>query len=299
MIVLQVTEGGVTVAEANYRVNGGAGMVYWGRAVKGGCGGRRYFITRYPENYTPPDDPSAGTEIGSGSLGSLMWKLTGAGTLTISGSGAMTDFGGPSDTPWKDHMDKITSIVIEDGVTASLPDRATVKIVDNHKDFTDVPSRYWGAEAIAFVSARELFAGTTEATFAPEAPMTRAMLMMVLARLDGADITGGGTWYEKGVAWAVARGVSGGSSPGRNITREQLLIMLWRYAGSPAAGGAQFSLGDADQISGYTREAASWAVENGIAHGFGNGQLSPQGQAARAQVAQMLRNFVERSAGSL
>lgn len=60
-----------------------------------------------------------------------MWKLTGAGTLTISGSGAMTDFGGPSDTPWKDHMDKITSIVIEDGVTASLPDRATVKIVDN------------------------------------------------------------------------------------------------------------------------------------------------------------------------
>ena len=117
MIVLQVTEGGVTVAEANYRVNGGAGMVYWGRAVKGGCGGRRYFITRYPENYTPPDDPSAGTEIGSGSLGSLMWKLTGAGTLTISGSGGMTDFGGPSDTPWKDHMDKIMSIVIEDGVT--------------------------------------------------------------------------------------------------------------------------------------------------------------------------------------
>lgn len=75
--------------------------------------------------------------------------------------------------------------------------------------------------------------------------------------------------------------------------------MLWRYAGSPAAGGAQFSLGDADQISGYTWEAASWAVENGIAHGFGNGQLSPQGQAARAQVAQMLRNFVGRSAGSL
>ena len=43
----------------------------------------------------------------------------------------MTDFGGSSDTPWKDHMDKITSIVIEDGVTASLPDGATVKIVDN------------------------------------------------------------------------------------------------------------------------------------------------------------------------
>lgn len=210
VIVLQVTEGGVTVAEANYRVNGGAGMVHWGRALsKADVEAADYFITRYPENYTPPDDPSAGTEIGSGSLGSLMWKLTGAGTLTISGNGAMTDFGRPSDTPWKDHMDKITSIVIEDGVTASLPDGATVKIVDNHKDFTDVPSRYWGAEAIAFVSARELFAGTTEATFAPKAPMTRAMLMMVLARLDGADTTGGGTWYEKGVAWAVARGVSG------------------------------------------------------------------------------------------
>lgn len=192
-----------------------------------------------------------------------------------------------------------TSIPGAGGVTVSLPDGATVKIVDNHKDFTDVLSGYWGAEAIAFVSARELFAGTTETTFTPEAPMTRAMLMMVLARLDGADTTDGGTWYEKGMAWAVARGISDGSSPGQNITREQLLTMLWRYAGSPAAAGAQSSFGDADQISGYAREAMSWAVANGIVHGFGNGRLNPQGQATRAQVAQMLRNFIESPAGSL
>ena len=180
------------------------------------------------------------------------------------------------------------------GVTASLPDGATVKIVDNRRDFVDVSPQYCGADAIAFVSARELFAGTSADTFTPDAPMTRAMLVTVLARFDGADISGGTTWYEKGVEWAIANGVSDGSSPERNITREQLVTMLWRYAGSPAATGNMFSFADEDQISGYARKAMQWAVENGIVSGFGNGRLGPQGQATRVQVAQMLKSLIEK-----
>ena len=124
--------------------------------------------------------------------------------------------------------------------------------------------------------------------------MTRAMLVTVLARFDGADISGGTTWYEKGVEWAIANGVSDGSSPERNITREQLVTMLWRYAGSPATTGNMFSFADEDQISGYAREAMQWAVENGIVSGFGNGRLGPQGQATRVQVAQMLKSLIEK-----
>ena len=186
-----------------------------------------------------------------------------------------------------------TSVPTADGLTVSLPDGATVKVVDNSKNFADISSQYWGAEAIHFVTARELFTGTSEDAFTPEAPMTRAMLMLVLARFDGSDTRGGATWYEKGMEWAIANGISDGSRPEQNITREQLVTMLWRYAGSPAASGTLSSFTDTEQISGYAQEAMCWAVESGIINGLGGGQLAPQGQATRAQVAQMLKNYIE------
>ena len=114
-------------------------------------------------------------------------------------------------------------------MAANIPDGATVKIVDNRMDFTDISSQYWAVDAIDFVTARRLFVGTTEAAFTPEAPMTRAMLMVVLSRFDGVDTSGSETWYEKGMDWAVASGISDGSNPNGNITREQLITMLWRF----------------------------------------------------------------------
>lgn len=186
-----------------------------------------------------------------------------------------------------------TTVPTADGVTVPLPDGATVRIVDNRMNFTDVSSRYWAADAIDFVTARELFAGTTQSTFTPEAPLTRAMLMVVLARFDGEDPSGGTTWYEKGMEWAVAHGISDSSNPNGNITREQLITMLWRYAGSPAASVPLSGFLDASQINAYAQEAMCWAVENGIISGFDGGQLAPQEQASRAQVAQMLRRYIE------
>lgn len=186
-----------------------------------------------------------------------------------------------------------TSVSADNSVVVSLPGEATIKIVDNSKSFLDVTAGMWSEDAIAFVSARELFSGTTATEFSPSAPMTRAMLMTVLARFDGAEMTGGETWYAQGVEWAVQRGVSDGANPNSEITREQMVTMLWRYLGSPVSANALSGYVDADQISGYARDAMCWAVENGIANGFGNGLLNPQGQATRAQVAQILKNLIE------
>lgn len=187
-----------------------------------------------------------------------------------------------------------TSLPTETGVTVALPDGVTVKIVDNSKKFVDVPSTSWASDAVYFSSARELFSGTSVDTFSPNAPMTRAMLVTVLARLDGEDTSGGATWYQKGMDWAVANGISDGTNPNSNITREQLAVMLWRYSGSPASSGKLDGFHDAGDISDYAQEAMRWVVENGIICGFSNGRLGPKNEATRAQVAQMLKNYLER-----
>ena len=123
--------------------------------------------------------------------------------------------------------------------------------------------------------------------------MTRAMLMTVLARFDGKDTTGASAWYEKAMAWAKANGISDGSTPNGNITREQLAAMLWRYAGSPAGDGALSSFQDRARVSGYADEAMRWAVCEGLISGTDAGMLAPQSNATRAQVATILKRFVE------
>ena len=122
--------------------------------------------------------------------------------------------------------------------------------------------------------------------------MTRAMMMTVLARFDGVDTTGGSTWHEKGAQWAQEKGISTGSNLGSNITREQLAVMFWRYAGAPASSGSLDGFSDAGSVSGYAQEALRWAVETGLLAGNGTALL-PQGEATRAEVAQMLKRFME------
>ena len=183
-----------------------------------------------------------------------------------------------------------TSVLTEDGVALTLDDSATVKIIDNAKDFGDT-NGHWAEDAISFVSAREIFTGTSTTTFTPNAPMTRAQLMTVLASFDGQDTTGGSVWYEKGMEWAVANGVSDGSDPNGSITREQLATMLWRYAGSPVVEGGIDSFHDAGDVSGYAADAMRWAVEIGLISGVGDNTLDPQGNATRAQLAVILMNY--------
>lgn len=97
--------------------------------------------------------------------------------------------------------------------------------------------------------------------------------------------------------WAVANGISDGSSPDESISREQLVTMLWRYAGSPAVStvsGVLSGFTDSEKITGFAQNAMNWAVENNIISGLGDGQIEPQGQATRAQVAQIMMNFIQK-----
>lgn len=185
-----------------------------------------------------------------------------------------------------------TSALTSGGVVVAVPDGAVVKLVDNSRDFYDTRD-HWARDAIDFVSARELFSGKTGGAFAPDAPMTRAMVATVLARLDGADTESGLTWYEGGMSWAVTHGVSDGKNPDGYITREQLASMLYRYAGRPGVTDGELRFSDAGAISGYALEAMRWAVENGILSGYGDGTLAPGGKATRAQTAAILMRYVD------
>ena len=191
-----------------------------------------------------------------------------------------------------------TSLTTENGVAVTLSDGDTVKVVDNSKAFDDVSDNYWGAEAVAFASSRELFAGTSATIFAPDTAMTRAMIVTVLARFEGVDTTTGSTWYEAGQQWAVENGVSDGTNMDASLTREQLATMLYRYAQSAGIDTAQGGMAireyaDFEQISGYAVEAMTWAVNTGLISGTSTTTLSPQGEATRAQVATILMRFIE------
>ena len=176
-------------------------------------------------------------------------------------------------------------------MTVRVPNGATVRLRDNGKSFQDTRG-HWAEDAIAFSAARELFSGKTATSFAPDAPMSRAMLMTVLSRLDGVDAAGGSA-YETGMAWAVAQGISDGRNPEGQVTREQFVAMLHRYAGSPAATDRELRFSDTEAVSAYAREAARWAVENGILSGYGDGSFAPKGKATRAQAATMLTRYIE------
>ena len=121
VIVLEVNDAGVVVAEGNISTGDHKGKVHWGRAISREevTANTSHYITRYPENYIPPDDPDANVSIAAGNLdGGLAWNLIKAGTLTISGQGAMPDFGSTGDQPWSANSDKIRKVVIENGVTS-------------------------------------------------------------------------------------------------------------------------------------------------------------------------------------
>ena len=184
-----------------------------------------------------------------------------------------------------------TALLAGGQMAVSVPDGATVHIRDNRKDFRDVQG-HWAQSAIDFVAARELFAGTASGAFSPEDTMSRAMLATVLARLDGVEAAGK-TAYQQGLSWAVDRGISDGLNPAGQVTREQFVTMLYRYAGSPAVTGRETQFSDADAISAYARDAICWATEEGIIRGYEDGSAAPQSTATRAQAAAMLARYVE------
>ena len=203
------------------------------------------------------------------------------------------------------------SVAEANTVIIPLAGSATVEIVDNSKTFADVPDGSWYSDAVAFTTSHELFNGTSEATFTPDAAMTRGMLVQVLYNLEsnpGAQTSAAFSdvmdddWYADAVDWAVGAGIIIGYSDGSfraddTVNREQLAVMLYRYAQSRSMDTTHGGMGilefpDFDQISDYALEAMDWAVNAGIINGTSTGTLAPAGTATRAQVAVMLQRFL-------
>ena len=169
--------------------------------------------------------------------------------------------------------------------------------------FEDVPESHWANEAIEYVVDKGLFSGTSATTFEPESTMTRGMLWVVLARMDGADVGNSSPWYQKGLEWAKANNISDGTNPNNNITREQFASMLYRFAehsGISIATNESVLSGFTDKgmISSYAVAPMSWAVTNGIISGTTTTTVSPQGNATRAQVAMMLMRYDQKFVGN-
>ena len=127
--------------------------------------------------------------------------------------------------------------------------------------------------------------------------MTRAMLMTVLARLDGQNVEGGNPWYQKSMDWARRAGVSDGTMPEEDVTREQLVTMLYRYAvysgADVTAPEKQEQYLDWDSVAGWAADAFAWAVDRGIINGTSPKELSPGGNALRCMAAAIFQRYCE------
>ena len=177
------------------------------------------------------------------------------------------------------------SLPTKGGIQLTLNGGATVKIVDNSKDFADTRD-HWAKDAIDFASARGLVNGVNATSYAPNTSTTRAQLWTILARLNDVDLTGGATWFESAQNWVKAKGISDGTNPNGAVTRAQVVTMLWRAMGqSAAASSASFADVPADS---YYAQAVAWAIENGITAGVGGGRFDPNATCTRAQIVTFL-----------
>lgn len=176
--------------------------------------------------------------------------------------------------------------------------------------FADVPASAWYYDAVEYVYENGLMSGVSGGRFAPNDTLTRAMLVQTLYAMEGrpaaasagfADVASG-DWYASAVNWAAANGVVSGVSetgfgPNNALTREQLALILYRFAqykGYDVTGTSDLAAyADGSSVSSWAAEAMGWAVDAGLISGVGGNQIAPTGTASRAQVAQILMNFCE------
>lgn len=179
-----------------------------------------------------------------------------------------------------------------DPVRPGKPDEDDDDMPELTEPFIDVNENDWFYDAVVYVYNEGMMSGIEADVFFPDGSMTRAMFWTVLARIDGADTSGGLEWYSAAQKWAISEGVSDGTEPNALITREQLATMLWRYAGEPEGNSTLDGFTDSGSVSYWAYDALVWAVENGIVTGMGDGILAPQGTATRAQAATMFMRYM-------
>ena len=181
--------------------------------------------------------------------------------------------------------------------------------------FLDVNEGDWFYDAVAYAYENGLMDGVGGNRFAPNSATTRAQLVTILYRMEGQPVVSGdlpftdveaGTWYTNAVGWAAQNGIVNGVgddtfAPGNDLTREQLVTILYRYAESKgydvSASADLAGYPDGEEIQAYAREAMAWAVAENIIQGMEDDTLKPAGNASRAQIATILMRFCEGVAG--
>lgn len=170
--------------------------------------------------------------------------------------------------------------------------------------FPDVSDTGWYIEAVRFAATMGLMSGYDNGKFGPNDTVTRAQFAQIIYNKEGRPDAGGAVfsdvtdgWYADAVNWAAANGIVAGVGGGKfapalAITRQDLAVILWKYAGMPEPAQDDLDFTDAGKASGYAWRALCWANENGILNGRGEGILDPKGEATRAETAQILMNYL-------
>lgn len=209
---------------------------------------------------------------------------------------------------------KLFALVIAFVLTVNLTMNAGAVSIT---DFSDVRPGRWYYSAVEYAVSEGLFSGTSATTFSPDAPMTRGMFVKVLANKAGIDTSqyvgtsfsdvGTGAWYTAPVEWAaehrIVSGIGNGQfAPNKNVTREQMAVILYNYAEYAGCdlttrAGLLEQFSDGGKVSHYAKYAMEWALTHKLLAGS-VGRLNPQGTATRAQVAQVFMNAHDLLSGS-
>ena len=195
-------------------------------------------------------------------------------------------------------------------VTSNLTLFAGWKPIAVRKNYTDVSVSDWFDEAVQYVSAKNLMQGVSETEFAPNAPLTRAMFVTILHRMENTpeaqpssftDVAND-AWYAKAVSWAKANGIVNGVTdtefaPDETITREQMAAVLYRYAGVKGydlTAEGELAYADKKDISDYAASAILWMTNKQIMSGDSDVTFAPKNTATRAQAAAVFMRISEK-----
>lgn len=131
------------------------------------------------------------------------------------------------------------------------------KVSTDGTGFIDAPASHRAAGGIAYAMENGLMIGTPRATFAPAAPVTRGMMMAILARQDDVSTSGDGTRHGRGMAWTKENDISDGNTSNGSIIREQPAVMLYRASGADAGSTEPSAFADSKAASSWAAEAMS------------------------------------------
>lgn len=216
-----------------------------------------------------------------------------------------------NETSFAAGQEKIRTVVLGDSLSPILP----AIISSGEKDcpsrsFRDLDTTKWYHEAIDTMLREGLMNGTGNGLFEPNGTLTRAMLVTILWRSEGKPAASAqtsftdvpaGAYYAEAVRWAAANGVVKGVSstefgPSKNITRQELVTILWRLAAKKGLNTSNAGLtvpefADRSQIAAWAAEAMSWGCTRGILTGKSANRVDPTGTATRAEAAAMIVRF--------